>query len=180
MLRPGTPPHIPVRWHALAAAIFALLAIAWTFPLVLHPSTHLTGPGIGDNVGFLWNFWWMRQALALHANVFHPDALVAPVGVDLTLHTHTALPAFVGATLMGGLPVVAAQNVTILVSLFLNGFCAYRLAWRVSGDYGAAIVGGLVFAGSPYIGAHLNGHFTWSPRGRFRWSCSTARKRSRR
>ena len=135
------------------------MAVVWSFPLVRHLPTHLPGPGPGDNVDFLWNFWWMRTALASGLDFFHTTYVFVPTGADLTLHTHTALPAFLGATVLGGLSVVAAQNLTILAALFLNGFCAYLLAWRVARDHGAAMIGGLVFGGSPYIAAHLNGHF---------------------
>jgi hypothetical protein len=146
-------------WHIAAAGLFAALAVIWTFPLAWQLSTHLPGGGFGDNVGFLWNFWWMRMALSSGLDFFYTTHLFVPTGADITLHTHTALPAFVGATVLGGLPVVAAQNLTILISLFLNGFCAYLLAWRVTRDHGAAIIGGIVFGGSPYLAAHLNGHF---------------------
>jgi hypothetical protein len=145
--------------HIAAAGAFITMAVVWSFPLVRHLPTHLPGPGPGDNIDFLWNFWWMRTALASGLNFFHTTYLFVPTGADLTLHTHTALPALLGATLLGGLPVVAAQNLTILTALFLNGFCAYLLAWRVTRDHGAAMIGGLVFGGSPYIAAHLNGHF---------------------
>jgi hypothetical protein len=145
--------------HVAAAGVFATMAVVWSFPLVRHLPTHLPGPGPGDNVDFLWNFWWMRTALASGLNFLHTTYLFVPTGADLTLHTHTALPAFLGATVLGGLSVVAAQNLAILTALFLNGFCAYLLAWRVTRDHGAAMIGGLVFGGSPYIAAHLNGHF---------------------
>jgi hypothetical protein len=135
------------------------MAVGWSFPLVRHLPTHLPGLGLGDNVDFLWNFWWMRTALASGLNFFHTTYLFVPTGADLTLHTHTALPAFLGATILGGLPTVAAQNLTILAALSLNGFCAYLLAWRLTRDHGAAMIGGIVFGGSPYIAAHLNGHF---------------------
>lgn len=101
----------------------------------------------------------MRMALSSEWDFFRTDFLFVPTGTNLTLHTHTALPAFVGATVLGTLSVLAAQNLWILISLFLNGFCAYLLAWRVTRDWAAALIGGLVFGGSPYIAAHLNGHF---------------------
>ena len=145
--------------HLAAAAFFAAMGVVWSFPLAWHLSTHLPGAGLGDNADFLWNFWWMRIALASGVSFFHTTYLFAPAGADLTLHTHTALPAFVGATVLGRLPVVTAQNLTVLSSLALNGFCAYLLAWRFARDYGAALVAGIVFGGSPYIAAHLNGHF---------------------
>ena len=145
--------------HAEVAAGFAALAIVWTLPLPLHLSTHLPGPAIGDNAIFLWDFWWMRQALASHANVFHTPYLFAPVGANLTLHTHTALPAFVGATLLRPLSPVAALNAVTLAGLALNGFCAYLLAWRVTRDRAASIVTGVVFGCCPFVAAHLIGHF---------------------
>ena len=148
-----------VLGHLGAAGAFAGLAVVWTFPLARHLSTHLPGPGPGDNLDFLWNFWWMRTALAARLDFFHTPYLFAPHGVDLTLHTHTALPALAGATALGALPLAVALNLTILAALFLNGFCAYLLAWRITGDHLAAIFGGLVFGGSPYVSAHLYGHF---------------------
>ena len=148
-------------WRAdlCAAGVFVLVALAWTFPLILHLGTDLLGAGAGDNVTGLWNVWWMRTALGSGQDFFRTSYLFAPVGVDLTLDTHTALPALVGATLLAPLSLVAAVNVTILTALFLNGWCAYRLATRFTADRGAAIGAGIIFAGSTYITAQLNGHF---------------------
>jgi hypothetical protein len=145
--------------HIAAALAMAALALAWSFPLAAVARTHLAGGGFSDNANFLWNFWWMREALGSGEPFFSTPYLFAPYGTDLTLHTHTALNAFAGATVFGGLPPLAALNITILLSLFLNGFCAYLLAWQVTRDSGAALIAGLVFGGSPYLAAHLNGHF---------------------
>lgn len=101
----------------------------------------------------------MRAALASGSDFFHTTYLFAPVGTDLTLHTHTALAAFAGATVLKWLPLAAALNVTTLAGLSLNGFCAYLLAWRLARDSGAAVIAGIIFACSPYIAVHLNGHF---------------------
>jgi hypothetical protein len=145
--------------HVAAAGAMAALALVWSFPLAAVASTHLAGAGFGDNANFLWNFWWMREALGSNERFFFTPYLFAPFGTDLTLHTHTALNAFVAATLLERLPSLAAMNATILLSLFLNGFCTYLLAWRVTRDTAASVMAGLVFGGSPYLAAHLNGHF---------------------
>lgn len=145
--------------HIAAAGAMAALALAWSFPLATVAGTHLAGAGFSDNANFLWNFWWMREALGSGERFFSTPYLFAPFGTDLTLHTHTALNAFAGATLLERLPPLPAMNVTILASLFLNAFCAYLLAHRVTGDTGASAVAGLIFGGSPYLAAHLNGHF---------------------
>jgi hypothetical protein len=145
--------------HLVPAVLFAAVAIVWSFPLVLHLTTHIPGDAAGDNLNFLWNFWWIRTALDSNERLFFTRHLFAPIGTDLTLHTHTALPAVIAATLLRPLPVIAGLNLTILASLFLNGFCAYLLAWRTVRDKPAAIVAGLIFGGSPYVAAHLTGHF---------------------
>jgi hypothetical protein len=145
--------------HAAAAAGFAALAILWSWPLAAHLSTHLPGSGIGDNALFLWNFWWMRTARATGASFWYTPYLFAPLGADLVLHTNTALPAWIGATALGRYPLAAALNLTTIGSLAFNGFCAYLLAWRAVRQYAAAILAGVIFATSPYIAAHLTGHF---------------------
>src|SRR5262249_35644139 len=106
---------------AAAAAMFALLAFIWSFPLGTRLSSALPGRGFGDNAMFLWNFWWMRRSRAAGQPFFHTDYLFAPFGTDVTLHTHTALTAFVGAAVLGPLDVLTALNVTTLASLSLNG-----------------------------------------------------------
>lgn len=160
MIAPATPSDLASKWLRLlsAAAVFLGVALLWTFPLVRHLESHLLGLGIGDNVDGLWNFWWMRTALATDVSPFFTSYLFAPVGVDLTLNTHTALPAFIGATAFGGVPLIAAHNMTLLAMVVLNGCAAYALAWRCTRDHSAAIIAGLVFSGSPYMAAHLHGH----------------------
>ena len=145
--------------HLAAAGGFVILAIIWTLPLSLHLSTHLPGSALGDNAVFLWNFWWMRTALASKVDFFHTAYLFAPAGTDLTLHTHTALPAFLGATVLGSVPLITALNITTLASLALNGICTYALAWSVTCDRAGALVAGIIFGCSPFIAAHLMGHF---------------------
>jgi hypothetical protein len=150
-------PAWPRRAPAAAGA-FAALALLVSWPLAAHLGDALPGPP-GDNVAFLWNFWWMRAALGSGASVFHTPYLFAPAGIDLTLNTHSALPAFLGATLLAPLSEVAAQNVVTLAALALNGVCAWRLARRFTDDEAAAWLGGAIFATSAFISSHLLGHF---------------------
>ncbi len=44
--------------------------------------------------------------------------------------------------------------------MFLNAVCAYALAFDMVRDSGAlALLAGVAFGGSPYVAAHLLGHF---------------------
>ena len=139
--------------------LLAVMSILWTWPLVLHLQDHI--PGLpGDNYSFLWNLWWMRKALsAPELDFFHSQYLFSPFGVDLINHPHTALQAYLTATVFSGLSIIQAENVYVITSVFLNAACAYALACEMTGDRRLALLAGVAFGGSPYVGAHLLGHF---------------------
>jgi hypothetical protein len=139
---------------------FVLLPVVISWPLVLNLATHIPGEGPGDNVAFLWNFWWFRQALSEPGlDLFHTPYLFAPTGTPLVLHTHTALPAFIAATLFASLPVVVAHNVVLLAGLATNGIATYVLGWHHVRRAMPALLAGTVFSGSAYIWIHMLGHF---------------------
>ena len=70
--------------HGLVACAFSFLSLVLTWPLAAHISTHVPGAGIGDNVTFLWNFWWMREALASERVDYRRVEFVGPkVGGEL-------------------------------------------------------------------------------------------------
>lgn len=151
------------RSLSLAAALLAgylLLAILHTYPLAWRLGSHLPGLGLGDNVSFVWNGWWMREALASSTSDFFAKAPIeAPLFPSLVLHTHSALAAFLGATVFASLSVVAAQNVLLIASLALNGLAAYTLAWTVSGARKPSILAGALFVLAPSVTARLMGHY---------------------
>lgn len=147
--------------HALVAGAFCLFAIFLTWPLATQLTTHIPGATADDNVVFVWNFWWMRQALAATGAWFQTDLIFHPVGANLVLHTHTAFNAVAGATIFAGLSPAAALNATILCSAALNGFCAYLLAYRQSAHRAASILAGGFFASTASLFDHLGGHFNY-------------------
>jgi hypothetical protein len=145
--------------HLKPLALFAAMSVIWTWPLARHLRDHI--PGLpGDNFSFLWNLWWMRKALSAPGlGFFHSTYLFSPFGVDLVNHPNTALQGFLSATLLSRLSIVAAENLYILVSVFLNAVCAYALAFELTRERRLAMLAGVAFGGSPYIAAHLLGHF---------------------
>jgi hypothetical protein len=160
--RPSTSLRAIATWVAIHASILAgyvLLAVLHTFPLVRHLDTHLPGQGLGDNTSFLWNAWWMRVALATSHDFFWNPLIEAPLGASLALHTHTALSAFLAATVFSPLPLVRAHNVVLLASLALNGLAAYALAYVVTRARAVSVVAGAVSLVAPTIAARLMGHY---------------------
>ena len=148
----------PIWQTILALAAFVILAVVLSWPLAAHLATTVPGPP-GDNVAFVWNFWWIREALSTLSSPFFTPYLFAPHGVDLTLNTTTPLPALVGATVLSPFSVVTAQNLVTLAALSLNGFVAFRLARRFTPDDAAAFVAGLIFATCAFVSSRLLGHF---------------------
>ena len=47
--------------HLYALVGFACAAVALSWPLPLHLSTHLTGPPAGDTGVYVWNQWVFRH-----------------------------------------------------------------------------------------------------------------------
>ncbi len=116
--------------------------------------------GPGDNYSFLWNLWWMRHVLATpDLAYFHTTYLFSPFGTNLVNTSHTALPAFVAATVFSQASVVTAQNLLLLLYVFANMAAAYALAWEVTGHRRGAVLAGVVFGLSPYLAVHLPGHY---------------------
>src|ERR1700682_6008745 len=106
--------------HGLALLLFAAMTVTWTWPLVPHLRDALPGYP-GDNYSFVWNLWWMRHVLATSGLAyFHTTYLFYPFGTTIVDHPHTALPAFVAATLFRPLSAVTAQNVLLLTYVFAN------------------------------------------------------------
>ena len=147
-----------VRHWAIPILAFAAVTAWWLFPVLSNLSTVIPGHGAGDNVTFVWNVWWMRYVLhhSGHTFFFTPF-LFHPIGVDLTLHTHTALPALIGAVTTHS--PIAGQNGVIALHIYLNFLCTYALAHRVTRQVVPSLAAAVIFGMSAFVTAHLNGHF---------------------
>lgn len=149
-----------LRSHVLVLLAFVTLAALVTWPLLPNLATHIPGGNLDDNAVFLWDFWWVRQALAdPSADVLSTTALFHPEGVSLALHVHLLLSAIVGGTLLGWTSLPVALNLSLLAACALNGFSTYLLAYRVTAHRAGSLVAGVFFAASPFFAVHFLGHF---------------------
>src|SRR4029077_14563465 len=140
-----------LRKHLGPIALFAALAVAWTWPLAIH--LHDSIPGApGDNYSFVWNLWWMRHVLATPGLAyFHTTYLFYPFGTPIADHPHTALPAIVAATLLKAESPAAAQDLLLPAYVFANMLSAYALCWEITRQRRGAVLGALIFGLSPYL-----------------------------
>jgi hypothetical protein len=148
-----------VSQHAAALTLFAALALGWTWPLAARIGAAIPGEP-GDNYSFVWNFWWMRRALAIPGvEFFRTTHLFYPFGTTLVDHPHTALPALIAATILSPLSIVTTLNLLLMAFVFANMACMYALAWDATRHARAAVLAALIFGLSPYLAGHLLGHF---------------------
>ena len=131
-------------------AIYSALAIALTWPLTAHLTTHIPA-GSNDIWQNLWNFWWWRHAITeLGSNPYSTDFLFHPVGTTLALHTHSTFNQIVAFPVNVLLGPAAALNFATLLGFVLSGVAAHLLAYEVCGDRRAAYIAGLIFAFFPH------------------------------
>ncbi len=148
---------MPFRHWAIPVLIFAAVTAGWLLPILSNLSAVIPGPGAGDNVTFVWDVWWMRYVLHHPGQTFFfSPFLFHPIGIDLTLHTHTALPALIAAAASSP---IAGQNSVIALHIFLNFLCSYALSHRLTGQVVSSLAAAMIFGTSVFISAHLNGHF---------------------
>ena len=163
---------------------FALVAIAFAWPLPLHMGTHLTGDPGGDTGVYVWNQWVFHHELTSARNPLSTDTILSLTPrVDLSQHNYTAFLDLIAVPLIPWLGVIASFNVVFLLTCLLNAFTAYWLARRAMGaGRWEAWLAGVAFAWSPVLVARSTGHFSLvaaAPLAAFIWALIGA-ERSRR
>lgn len=147
----------------LAALLgYAFIAVAFSWPLVLHLNTFLTGPPDGDTGVYVWNQWVFRHELLVHRQLpFFTDSIFSMTPeVNLSLHNYTAFQNLLALPLLGLLGVVATFNVIFLLMSVLTGYSTFLLARHVTGRFAEAWLAGLLFAWSPLLVTRGMGHFS--------------------
>lgn len=140
------------RWlDLLVLLVYTLLAIAVTWPVATHFTANVVGAVDGvDAYQNAWNLWWTAYALTSGQNPFVTPLLYYPVGVDLfwqTLGFSQGLTALPVTLTLGPL---AAFNFTLLASFIVAAYATFVFARRLTGSTLAALVGGTVYAFSPF------------------------------
>lgn len=148
--------------HCAAALGYAAVAIVFSWPLVLHLGTGLTGPPDGDTGVYVWNQWvFQREIRAHHQLPYFTDAIFSlSAAANLGLHNYTPFQNLLALPLQPWLGTVAAFNVVFLLMSGLTAFCTYLLARHVTGRGMEAWLAGLLFAWSPLLVTRGMGHFS--------------------
>jgi hypothetical protein len=148
-----------VRLAALVGYVF--LALAFTWPLVLHLDTHLTGPVGGDTGVYVWNQWVFRhEVLNERLPLFTQEIFSFSKPANLSLHNYTIFQDLVALPLLGRLGVVTTFNVVYLMMIVITGYATFRLAFHVTRRPFESWLAGALFSWSPYLVTRGMGHFS--------------------
>lgn len=146
------PPPFHETWRIDLGvfAFYMILAVAVTFPAVLHLNSHVIGDNESDVWKHLWGFWWVKESLFKH-HVFplHTSLINAPYGGSL--FCIDPLNALLSVPLQTILPLTVTFNLIVLFQLALGALAAYLLVVYLTGSRAAALPAGAVYAFSPYI-----------------------------
>jgi hypothetical protein len=148
------PARPSARRELLVLAAYLVLSLLFCHPLLLHFSTDVAGRGVDTRV-FQWNHWWVKHALLNGLDLDHTRLLYYPSGASLVSHNMNWVSSLLAVPLDLAFGPIVAYNLTFLLTFFLAGYAAYRLALYVSGHPAAAFLAGLVFAFAPY---HASGN----------------------
>jgi hypothetical protein len=148
-------------------SFYLLVALFFTWPLVLHFSDSVPGQAGGhDNWQMVWNLWWVRYALEHGQNPFHTNLMFWPGGTDLYLHALNALNGFLSLPVqyltewgnVGPKGAMAGYNFIVLWSLVVGAWGAFHLAKWLGSSWITSLLAGLAYGFSTYQFDHLLGH----------------------
>ena len=145
---------------------YLLGAVVLTIGAWRDPRSGWAG-GCCDQEQTIWYLGWAPHALAHGLNPFFTTQIGAPAGVNLMWNTPMTLlgllgwlPAKIGGPIFG-------FNVLMVLGVALSGWTAWLAIRRWTGDGLGPIVGGGVYASSPYVASHASLHLNlataWVP-----------------
>jgi hypothetical protein len=149
-----------LRRHGLAIGLFAALPAAMTYPLITVLGSRIPGPP-WDNLVWLYDTWWLRQAIFGKASLLFNPTIFYPFGYDLTLsETMIANKALLAPLLLVFSPTVA-YNLFLLMTFFLTSLFTYVFVVSLTRSRAAGVLAALAFTYAPYrMGAMAAG---WLP-----------------
>jgi hypothetical protein len=151
---------------ALAFAAYLVGALLLTAAAWRSPATQWAGICC-DQAQQLWYLGWTPYALSHGLDPFFTTMINAPAGVNIMWNTGMPalglvawLPALIGGPIF-------AYNVMLVAGIALSGWTAYLALRRHAGDGLGSMIGGAVYAFSPYVASHaalhLNLTTAWVP-----------------
>ena len=120
----------PLRRHLPILALYTILTLVLTWPLVSHFTTHV--PGVAqwafDESTFVWNIWYFKHALVDQlASPLHTELIWYPLGIDLILYTYNFFHAIFAQPAAFAVNLPFGSNLALVISTILSGYGTFLL-----------------------------------------------------
>jgi hypothetical protein len=148
---------VTIRQRLLVYLLYLAIAILITWPLATVMATHFAGYRFGDAHEMTRHIWWIKHALQTGQPLIFQPLLGYPDGIPGVILWSDPLQFFPGWLFAFVMPLPAAYNLFVWLTLALNGWAAYYLVWKLTNVRPAALIGGLVFLAAPTMQGHLAG-----------------------
>jgi len=157
---------LKLRHHLYHGLFFLALAILITFPLVLNLGGQILGHHTGDAYEMGHHIWWFKYAIQNGEPLFYQTLLAYPdgiQGISLWSNPTQFFPAWALAFVM---PVAAAYNVQVLLTMALNGWAmGFLMRFLLQRESSAplpvihppSVLAGVIFMSFPTFQGHLFG-----------------------
>ena len=146
-----------------------LIAVALTWPMVLHPSQSALGSPDADGMKHLWTLWWMRASIWDYGDFpFSTDLINYPQGMDL--YPIEPLNGLV-SLFFPWMALTTLSNMLVLMNITLTGIAGAWFGRVLSGSRWGGITTGLllqcssVMAFFVHVGVGELNHLWWLPLG---------------
>ena len=130
----------------LALALFAVLAVAHTWPLAAAPGRYSRNDNMDTQLNE-WTMAWVAHQVVhdpvhlFNANIFYPEPRTLAFSEHLFVQGVMAMPLY-----WAGVSPVAAFNIILIVGLALTGWATSIVMHRWTGNWTAAILSGCLIA----------------------------------
>jgi hypothetical protein len=152
----------------LVVALFIILVVVMTYPLVFNITTYMPGFFSSDeSFAVIWNAWMTKYSSLHHLSIKKTDFIAYPFGVDFFTNQPFALLWFSVNYLLAIFTTPAlTYNIQVLSNLFLAAFFMFLLVRRITHDDYSAFFSGVIFGFCPYIFVrswqHLGETYIWA------------------
>ena len=139
-----------VSRHVKVIAVYLLLAVAVTFPLVLHFTDHIVGDPQSDVWAHLWGYWRTERALLQeHQLPARVEYINFPYG-GLLYHIDL-LNSLIMLPLKACFGMVVGYNILVLAHLVFAAYSAFLLAHHLLRRLAPSVLAGAVYAFNPFV-----------------------------
>ena len=149
------------RHHILVFLLYFLIAVGVTYPTITSLSTQFMGGDTSDAYEMARHVWWFKSAIQNGDDIFWQSTLGYPQGFSGVTLWANPLQFFPMWLLAFFMPIATAYNLTIMVTMGLNGWAMYVLARHCfrHEHHTPALITGLIYMIFPIFQGHLfDGH----------------------